>query len=113
MNFYIISNSTCFDASSSGSLIVYMLKLQNQYGYEINKINRLKCLYRPSLKTIAILDVVSCINYYSCNIRMLLTWWLHIRTTVKILKFAMGVILQFCSSELGAYFSTPSAPMVA
>ena len=34
-------------------------------------------------------------------------------TIVKIWKFLMGVILQYCNSELRAHFSTPSAPMVA
>jgi len=40
------SIATCFDAftSSSGSLFLYMQKLQNKQSYKINKINRLKCL---------------------------------------------------------------------
>jgi len=42
MNVYIVSTRTRFDAlaSSSESLIFNLLKLQNQYGY---KINKLKC----------------------------------------------------------------------
>jgi len=34
--FYILSTPACFDAfaSSSGSLIFYLLKLQNQLGYK-------------------------------------------------------------------------------
>ena len=48
MNLYNLTTLSCFhaSASSSESLIFYLLKLQHQQGYKINKINRLECLYK-------------------------------------------------------------------
>jgi hypothetical protein len=53
----------------------------------------IKCRELYQLLQLQYMDVVNLVTAY---------------TTVKIWKFLMGVILQRCSSELTAYFSTPS-----